>query len=107
MEPSLGFNVFDAVFPGVRRCHGDPRLCCETPLGLIVHGQDVGHVKASSRGYDGMKTRTTKLSNRSSTDAGSAGAESRWPPAGLSSADTLSQAGSGDFKTGDVGSDKA
>ena len=22
------------VFPGVRRCHGDPRLCCKTPLGF-------------------------------------------------------------------------
>ena len=37
----LGFTGFCADFPGVRRCHGDPRLCCETPLGLSVHGSDV------------------------------------------------------------------
>ena len=23
------------VLPGVRRIHGDPRLCCETPVGVV------------------------------------------------------------------------
>ncbi len=35
----LGFAGFCAIFPGVRRWHGDPRLCCETPLGLWVYGK--------------------------------------------------------------------
>jgi hypothetical protein len=30
----LGFMAFCGCSPGVRRCHGDPRLCCKTPLGL-------------------------------------------------------------------------
>ena len=28
--------------PGVRRCHGDPRLCYETPLGLSVPAELFG-----------------------------------------------------------------
>ena len=45
----LGFRGFCAVFPGVRRCHGDPWLCCKTPLGLGAHGKNVGNDKASCR----------------------------------------------------------
>ena len=28
----LGFAAFYLVLPGVRRIHGDPRLCCGTPV---------------------------------------------------------------------------
>ena len=31
----LGFMRSCFVFPGVRRIHGDPRLCCETPVGVV------------------------------------------------------------------------
>ena len=35
VEPRRGsWPSFD--FPGVRRIHGDPRLCCETPAGVEV-----------------------------------------------------------------------
>ena len=30
----LGFMGFYLVLPGVRRIHGNPRLCCETPVGV-------------------------------------------------------------------------
>ena len=32
----VGVQSQFATFPGVRRWHGDPRLCCATPLGSIA-----------------------------------------------------------------------
>ncbi len=49
------------VFPGVRRCHGDPRLCCETPLGLRASGSDLPLHDSGTRGGPLASKRTSPL----------------------------------------------
>ena len=48
LEPKQAFAMWNPVgvrrvlffFPGVRRCHGDPRLCCKTPLGFVYENRN-------------------------------------------------------------------
>jgi hypothetical protein len=46
--------AFCGCSPGVRRCHGDPRLCCKTPLGLRC-------LKLSNLGTIGVKPKGAGL----------------------------------------------
>lgn len=53
VEPRWGSYVFVGGSPGMRRSHGDPRLCCETPLGLSALGINLTVRALASGGIPG------------------------------------------------------